>query len=111
MGFFATYRTEGSAYAKYILQSKYNPEASLRDQLNVAGYERAQTLVEVLRKCGDELTRANVMKQAVSLDLEFGMLRPPDLVQTAIGLSRSANRPAIIRVTHASRRWRGKRRS
>jgi branched-chain amino acid transport system substrate-binding protein len=55
---------------------KYNSEASLRDQNNVAGYERAQVLVEVLRRCGDELTRANVMKQAASLDMELGMLRP-----------------------------------
>ena len=56
--------------------SKYNPQASLRDQNNVAGYERAQALVEVLKKCGDDLTRANVMKQASDLDLELGMLRP-----------------------------------
>ena len=138
MGFFATYRTEGSAYAKYILQSKpgariavlyanddagkeylagvrgglgdkasamivkevsyqasdaaldsqiiwmsiYNAQASLRDQNKVAGYERAQALVEVLRKCGDDLTRANVMKQAANLDLELGMLRPGIRIKT-----------------------------
>jgi branched-chain amino acid transport system substrate-binding protein len=29
--------------------SKYNPEASLRDQNNVAGYERAQAFVEVVK--------------------------------------------------------------
>jgi branched-chain amino acid transport system substrate-binding protein len=63
--------------------SKYNPQASLRDQDNVAGYERAQTLVEVLRKCGDNLTRANVMKQAASLDLELGMLRPGIKIKTS----------------------------
>jgi branched-chain amino acid transport system substrate-binding protein len=63
--------------------SKYNPQASLRDQLNVAGYERAQALVEVLKKCGDDLTRANVMKQAASLDLELGMLRPGIKITTS----------------------------
>ena len=63
--------------------SKYNPQASLRDQLNVAGYERAQTLVEVLKKCGDDLTRENVMKQAASLDLELGMLRPGIKITTS----------------------------
>ena len=62
---------------------KYNPEASLRDQNNVAGYERAQALVEVLKKCGDDLTRANVMKQAASLDLELGMLRPGIRIKTS----------------------------
>lgn len=61
---------------------KYNPDANLRDQNNVAGYERAQVLVEVLRRCGDDLTRANVMKQAASLDLELGMLRPGIRVHT-----------------------------
>jgi branched-chain amino acid transport system substrate-binding protein len=55
---------------------KYNPDASLRDQNNVAGYERAEAMVEVLKKCGDDLTRANVMKQASSLDLQIPMLRP-----------------------------------
>ena len=63
--------------------SKYNPKASLRDQLNVAGYERAQVLVEVLRKCGNDLTRANVMKQAAGLDLELGMLRPGIRITTS----------------------------
>jgi branched-chain amino acid transport system substrate-binding protein len=55
---------------------KYNPDANLRDANNVYGYQVAQTVVEVLKKCGDNLTRANVMKQAASLDLELGMLRP-----------------------------------
>jgi branched-chain amino acid transport system substrate-binding protein len=62
---------------------KYNPDASLRDQNNVAGYERAEALVEVLKRCGDDLTRANVMKQASSLDLELGMLRPGIRVKTS----------------------------
>jgi branched-chain amino acid transport system substrate-binding protein len=62
--------------------NKYNSQASLRDQNNVSGYLRAQVLVEVLRKCGDDLTRANVMKQASNLDLELGMLRPGIRVKT-----------------------------
>jgi branched-chain amino acid transport system substrate-binding protein len=63
--------------------SQYNSGASLRDQNNVAGYERAQALVAVLKNCGDNLTRANVMKQAASLDLELGMLRPGIKIQTS----------------------------
>jgi ABC-type branched-chain amino acid transport systems, periplasmic component len=62
---------------------KYNPDANVRDANTVAGYEVAQTLVEVLKKCGDELTRENVMKQATSLDLEIGMLRPGIRVRTS----------------------------
>jgi branched-chain amino acid transport system substrate-binding protein len=63
--------------------SRYNAQASLRDQNNVAGYERAQALVEVLKKCGNDLTRVNVMKQAASLDLEIGMLRPGIRIRTS----------------------------
>jgi branched-chain amino acid transport system substrate-binding protein len=62
---------------------KYNPEASIRDANDVYGYEVAQTVVEVLKKCGADLTRANVMKQAASLDLELGMLRPGIRITTS----------------------------
>ncbi len=43
----------------------------------------AQTLIEVLKKCGDDLTRANVMNQAAHLDLELGMLRPGIRITTS----------------------------
>jgi branched-chain amino acid transport system substrate-binding protein len=62
---------------------KYNPQANLRDQNNVAGYERAQVLVAVLKQCGDDLTRTNVMKQASHLDLELGMVRPGIKITTS----------------------------
>jgi len=62
---------------------KYNPEASIRDANNVYGYEVAQTLVAVLKNCGDDLTRANVMKQATNLHLELGMLRPGIRINTS----------------------------
>lgn len=62
---------------------QYNPQASLRDQNNLAGYERAQAMVEVLERCGDTLTRATVMKQAANLDIELSMLRPGIRIQTS----------------------------
>jgi branched-chain amino acid transport system substrate-binding protein len=62
---------------------KYNPGANIRDANYVYGYEVAQALVEVLKKCGGDLTRANVMKQAASLDLELGMLRPGVRITTS----------------------------
>jgi len=62
---------------------KYMPDASIRDANSVYGYEVAQTLLEVLKKCGSDLTRANVMKQAANLDLELGMLRPGIRVTTS----------------------------
>ena len=46
---------------------KYMPGADKTDGALVYGYGVAQTLVKVLEMCGDDLTRANVMKQAASL--------------------------------------------
>ena len=47
--------------------AKYNPEGDLSDPFNVYGYTVAATLEQVLKQCGDTLTRENVMKQAASL--------------------------------------------
>jgi branched-chain amino acid transport system substrate-binding protein len=45
----------------------YDPEGNKLDLATVYGYGVAQTLVEVLTQCGDNLTRDNVMKQAQNL--------------------------------------------
>jgi branched-chain amino acid transport system substrate-binding protein len=46
---------------------KHFPEANKADSGTIYGYGAAQTLVKVLEMCGDDLTRANIMKQAASL--------------------------------------------
>ena len=61
---------------------KYFPGGDLKDNLNVFGYTVAQTLVEVLKKSGDTLTRENVMKQAANLDLTLPMLLPGVNIKT-----------------------------
>ncbi|RJF65264.1 ABC transporter substrate-binding protein [Rhodopseudomonas palustris] len=43
------------------------PDGNKLDGGTIVGYGVAQTLVEVLKRCGDNLTRENVMKQAASL--------------------------------------------
>ena len=56
---------------------KYYPEANIADSSNVYGYNAAQTLVQVLKQCGDDLTRANVMRQAANLKhLQLPLARP-----------------------------------
>jgi branched-chain amino acid transport system substrate-binding protein len=47
--------------------AKYFPEGNRADSLLVTGYNMAQTLVQVLKQCGDDLTRENVMKEAANL--------------------------------------------
>jgi branched-chain amino acid transport system substrate-binding protein len=47
--------------------AKYYPDGDLKDSSNIYGYTAAASLAQVLKQCGDNLTRENVMKQAASL--------------------------------------------
>ena len=60
----------------------YYPTGNLADSFNVFGYSVAQTMVQVLKQAGDNLTRENVMKQAASLDLTLPMLLPGVNIKT-----------------------------
>ena len=63
---------------------KYFPDGDKSSTFSVYGYLLAQTLVQVLKQCGDELTRENVMKQAANLkDLELGLLLPGIKINTS----------------------------
>ena len=63
---------------------KYMPGANKTDGSIVYGYGAAQTLAKVLQMCGDDLTRANVMKQAASLkDFEPDTLLPGVKINTS----------------------------
>jgi branched-chain amino acid transport system substrate-binding protein len=63
---------------------KYFPEGDKTSTFSVYGYLLAQTMVQVLKQCGDELTRANIMKQATSLkDFELGLLLPGIKINTS----------------------------
>jgi branched-chain amino acid transport system substrate-binding protein len=53
---------------KYLaFMDKYYPEGDRDSLFNTYGFSTSQMLTEVLKRCGDDLTRANVMKQASSL--------------------------------------------
>jgi branched-chain amino acid transport system substrate-binding protein len=63
---------------------KYFAEGDKTSSFTVYGYTVAQTLAQVLKQCGDNLTRENVMKQAASLkDLDLGMLLPGIKINTS----------------------------
>ena len=64
--------------------TKYFPEGNRVDASVMYGYTVAQGLVYVLKACGDNLTRENLMKQAASIkNLELGGLLPGIKVQTS----------------------------
>jgi branched-chain amino acid transport system substrate-binding protein len=63
---------------------KYYPDGDKSSSFPVYGYSIARTMVQVLQQCGDDLTRANVMKQAASLkDYETGMALPGIKINTS----------------------------
>ena len=68
----------------FAFLAKYYPDANKLDGSVVYGYGVAQTLVQVLKQCGDVLTRENVMKQAASLkDFETDTLLPGIKINTS----------------------------
>ncbi|WBL78281.1 ABC transporter substrate-binding protein [Bradyrhizobium xenonodulans] len=63
---------------------KYFPEGDKLDHGTIVGYAVAQTLVQVLKQSGDDLTRANIMKQAASLkDFRTEVLLPGIQINTS----------------------------
>ncbi len=63
---------------------RYMPEVSKSNGLTVFGYVIVNAMVEVLKKCGDDVSRENVMKQAASLKgVPFPMLVPGVVANTS----------------------------
>ncbi len=63
---------------------KYMPDAKLEDSLNLAGWAYAQTIEQVLRQCGDDLTRENIIRQAANLkNYRNPALLPGSLINTS----------------------------
>ena len=80
----AQWKNDAAMKAWNEFLDKYYPEANRADASVMYAYIVAQGLVEVLKKCGDNLTRENVMKQAASLkDFAPGGLLPGVKVNTS----------------------------
>ena len=59
---------DDTAMKEYLsFMDRYYPEGDREDSYAVFGYAVAQTLAQVLRQCGEDLSRENIMKQAQSL--------------------------------------------
>jgi len=63
---------------------QYMPETNPAETFAIFGYATAQTFVHVLEKCGDDLTRENLMKQATSIkDLKLPIMLPGIVLNTS----------------------------
>jgi branched-chain amino acid transport system substrate-binding protein len=76
---------DGGMKRFYAFLANYAPDANKNDFFVVYGYAVAQTMVKVLQQCGDDLTRANVMKQAANLTNFV-----PDVLLPGISISTGA---------------------
>jgi ABC-type branched-subunit amino acid transport system substrate-binding protein len=65
--------------AYFTFMDKYYPEGDKLNTVNSYGYATAELLVHILRQCGDDLTRENIMKQATSLKNFTGSLALPGM--------------------------------
>ena len=59
------------------------PEGDLADAATVFGFGAAKGLAQVLKQCGDDMTRANLMKQMQRMDMEIGVYLPGIKIKTS----------------------------
>jgi branched-chain amino acid transport system substrate-binding protein len=76
---------DDAGYKAWVsFMDKYYPSGDKTDQQNVYGQSIAATTVQMLKQCGDDLSRENVMKQAANLqNLELPMLLPGIAINTS----------------------------
>ena len=63
--------------------TRWYPEGDQDDAANVFAYGVAKGLEQVLKQCGDDLTRENVMQQAANLNFEIGIYLPGTRIKTS----------------------------
>ncbi|SEI23206.1 ABC transporter substrate-binding protein [Tardiphaga sp. OK245] len=62
------YAKDPDIVAFEALRAKYLPTVSADNSIAFFGYGQAVSMAEILRRCGDELTHENVLKQAIGLN-------------------------------------------
>lgn len=72
-----TWKDDPGMKRYFEFMAKYYPEGDKNSSFNSYGYGTAQLMVHVLKQCGDDLTRENVMKQATNLrDVQLDLALP-----------------------------------
>ena len=77
------WRGDPAMQAWNVWMDKYNPRVDRSDYYAPYGYNVGFAVVQLLRQCGDNLTRENIMKQASHLDMELPLLLPGIRLKTS----------------------------
>jgi branched-chain amino acid transport system substrate-binding protein len=78
-----TWKDDPGMKRYFDFMAKYYPEGDKDSNFNTYGYSTTQLLIYVLKKCGDDLTRANVLKQATNLkNVQLDLALPGIVVNT-----------------------------
>jgi branched-chain amino acid transport system substrate-binding protein len=78
-----TWKDDAGMKKYFDFMAKYYPDGDKDSSFNSYGYGTTQLLIHVLKQCGDDLTRENIMKQATSLkNVQLDLSLPGILVNT-----------------------------
>jgi branched-chain amino acid transport system substrate-binding protein len=72
-----TWKDDAGLKKYFDFMAKYYPDGDKNSNFNTYGFSTAQLLVHVLKQCGDDLTRENVLKQATNMkDVQLDLMLP-----------------------------------
>ena len=80
-----------------VWMDKYNPHVDKSDYYAPYGYNIGYAVVQLLKQCGDNLTRANLMKQASHMDMELPLLLPGIRLKTTPSDHRPIQQVRLVR--------------
>jgi branched-chain amino acid transport system substrate-binding protein len=78
-----TWKNDPAMKAYLAWLAKWAPAISPQEANAVYGYGVAQVMAQVLKQCGSDFSRENIMKQAAHLDMSVGVLLPGIRVTTS----------------------------
>jgi branched-chain amino acid transport system substrate-binding protein len=78
-----TWKDDPGMKRYFAFMAKYYPEGDKNSSFNSYGYSTSQLMVHVLKQCGDDLTRENILKQATNLkNVQLDLALPGILAST-----------------------------
>jgi branched-chain amino acid transport system substrate-binding protein len=91
------WRDDPAMKAWNVWMEKYNPRVDKSDYYAPYGYNIGYAVVQILKQCGNDLTRENIMKQASHLDMELPLLLPGIRLKTSPNDLRPIKQMRLVR--------------